>query len=329
MPPLPVPAGSAQLAGVELTDELKTALASANAYMDADMAANTRRAYEANWRAFETWCGKHSLSALPAADATLAAYLAGLADAKLAVSTIDQHAAAIAWRHRGADLVPPNASRRVKRVQRGIRRTLGSVQHAKAPITALMLRKLLKALFKAAPDKLVGKRDHALMLIGFAGAFRRSELVAIVVADLEWTPDGVIVTIRKSKGDQEGRGQTVSIPNGKKFRPVEALRAWLDATGIQQGPVFRPVDKAGNVGAKALTGQSVALIVKRWAKAAGLDPDLFAGHSLRSGLITQALIDEIDVLQIMDVSRHKEVKTLKKYDRRVKSFKQHALRKSL
>ena len=304
-------------------------LEAARAYSDADTSAATQRAYAGAWRDFEAWCLGYDTPPLPALPGAVAAYLASLADRKLSASTIDQRAAAIAWTHRRAGHTPPTGDEVVKRVQRGIRRTIGTAQHGKSPATAEVVRKLLKALLRDAGATLAGLRDQALMLVGFAGALRRSELVALTVEDLERTPEGIVVTICRSKTDQEGAGQTVSIPLGRKLRPVAALEAWLDAAGITTGPVFRPVNKGGGVGAEALTPQSVALVIKRWAGAAKLDPKLFAGHSLRSGLITQALLDEIDVLQIMDVSRHTEVKTLKKYDRRAKSFKQHAGRKSL
>lgn len=147
--------------------------------------------------------------------------------------------------------------------------------------------------------------------------------MALDVEDLERTPEGVFVHIAFSKTDQEGQGHQVAVPRGSKLKVFDALEAWLTAAGISGGAVFRQVAKGGRV-LERLTDQSVALIVKRRAAAAGLDPKLFAGHSLRAGFVTSALENGADLLRVMDVTRHREVKTLKAYDRRAKAFQNHA-----
>jgi integrase len=162
------------------------------------------------------------------------------------------------------------------------------------------------------------------LLLGFGGALRRSELVGLDVADLQDTPEGFRVIIRHSKTDQAGEGQEIAIPTGQWLRPCDAITAWLDAASIIEGPIFRPVTKGGLVLPQRLSGHAVALIVKARAEAAGLDPAIFSGHSLRSGYVTSALEHGADVLRIMDQTRHKDTKTLKVYDRRVKAFKQHS-----
>jgi site-specific recombinase XerD len=169
------------------------------------------------------------------------------------------------------------------------------------------------------PDTLSGKRDKALILIGFAAALRRSELVALTLADVERAPDGIVLHIRQSKTDQDGQGDQIAVPNGSKLKPVEALDAWLEAAAITQGPIFRRVMRGGRLG-HPLTPQSVALIVKRWAQATRVDSDSFSGHLPRVAV----LADGADLFQVMDVTRHREVKTLKAYDRRAKAFKDHA-----
>ena len=179
-------------------------------------------------------------------------------------------------------------------------------------------------LVKRIPDTLAGKRDKALILIGFAAALRRSELVALTLADVERAPDGIVLHISRSKTDQEGQGAQIAVPTGRKLKPIEALDAWLSAAPITQGPIFRRVIKGGLVSSEALDPQSVALIVKRWCRAARVDPTLFSGHSLRAGFVTSALEDGADLFKVMDVTRHREVKTLKAYDRRAKAFRDHA-----
>jgi integrase len=153
-----------------------------------------------------------------------------------------------------------------------------------------------------APDKLVGLRDRALLLIGFGGALRRSELVALDVADIEETETGLLVSIRSSKTDQEGQGATIAIARGDIACPVKALREWLDAAGIEAGPPFRPIDKAGTVRASRLTCRSVANIVKAYAGRAGFDASTYSGHSLRSGFLTSAAGKGASIFKMMDVS---------------------------
>jgi integrase len=137
------------------------------------------------------------------------------------------------------------------------------------------------------PDTLRGKRDRALLALGFAGAFRRSELVALTVADLAEVVDGLRVTIRHSKTDQEGQGQEIAIPRGSRLRPVEAVQAWLAAAGITEGPIFRAINRGGRVGAASLGDDGVADLVKAYAQRVGLDAGTFSGHSLRAGFLTR------------------------------------------
>jgi site-specific recombinase XerD len=175
----------------------------------------------------------------------------------------------------------------------------------------------------AAGNDMKGLRDRALLLIGFAGAFRRSELVALNIEDLEESEFGFKVTIRHSKTDQEGAGQTIAIVRGSLACPVAALKAWLETAGITTGPIFRSVRKGGVVGGR-LPAQSVADIVKVYAERVGLDPVLFAGHSVRSGFLTSAAKRGASIFKMMDQSRHRSVETLRGYVRDAEIFKEHA-----
>jgi integrase len=174
------------------------------------------------------------------------------------------------------------------------------------------------------PATLMGKRDRALIALGFAGAFRRSELVALEVADLTETPDGLRVVVRRSKTDPTEQGQEVAILRGRRLRPVEAVQAWLSASGISEGPIFRQVNKSRRVLPGALTGESAARVVKDAAERAGLDPALFAGHSLRRGFLTSAAKAGASIFKMMDVSRHKSVETLRRYVKDADAFTDHA-----
>jgi site-specific recombinase XerD len=203
---------------------------------------------------------------------------------------------------------------------RGIRRTLGSAKAKKAPAVAAKIRGMVAQ----APGGLTGLRDRALLLLGFAGAFRRSELVALDVEDVAENEAGLLVRIRSSKTDQEGEGVTIAIARGELACPVKALRAWLDAAGIEAGPIFRPIDKSGTVRPSRFTCRSVANLVKAYAERAGLDASAYSGHSLRSGFLTSAAGKGASIFKMMDVSRHKSVDTLRGYVRDAELFKDHA-----
>ncbi|CAO4196665.1 tyrosine-type recombinase/integrase [Methylorubrum extorquens] len=312
---LPVPAAPA---GVVSLDR-------ARAYAAEARSERTRRAYTSAFRVFLAWGDERGLDTLPARLEVVAAYVAHLADTGRKPATINLHVAAIAAVHRAGGFDVPTASEAVKATQRGVRRTLGTRQTRKAPVTAETLKKALRKV----PGGLFGARDRALLLIGFAAALRRSELVALDVADLERVPDGIIVHVRRSKTDQDGQGQEIAVPRGGKLKPCDALDALMAAAKITAGPVFRPINKGGRVGSDRLTDRSVADIVKRHVGAAGLDASLFSGHSLRAGFVTSALAAGADVLKVMHVTRHTAVTTLQKYDRRARAFDDHAGRKFL
>lgn len=317
-----------RLPAADCRSTLNDALASAASYALAEKSEATRRAYRADISDFVAWCKSVGAAMMPAASGTVAAYLASLADRGLSVSTIQRRAAAIAYAHRLAGLASPAAGEDVKAVLSGIRRSLGVKPKGKAPATAAIVRRMFRKIVVGDSSnrsrQLAAKRDKALILLGFAAALRRSELVDLKVNSLERTAEGAILHIGRSKTDQEGRGAAIAVPNGPKLRVIEALDDWLASAGIVEGPLFRAIGKGGAVSVEALTDRSVALIIKRAAARAGLDPIAFSGHSLRAGFVTSALESGADLLKIMDVTRHREVRTLKAYDRRAQAFKQHA-----
>ena len=285
----------------------------------AEKAASTRKAYGTDFRIFKAWCEERCVSALPAAPETVAAYLAAQAPTSK-TSTLGRRVAAIRYAHKLAGHALPTDAEGVKATMRGIRRTYGNSKVRKAPAVA---GKVL-GMVATAPDGLSGLRDRALLLIGFGGALRRSELVALDVADIQETETGLLVKIRGSKTDQGRAGATIAIARGDVACPAKALREWLDAAGIEAGPIFRPIDKAGTVRTSRLTCRSVANIVKAYAARAGFDASVFSGHSLRAGFLTSAAGKGASIFKMMDVSRHKSVDTLRGYIRDAELFKDHA-----
>lgn len=301
-----------------MSTELVDPRASVRTYLAAEKSQNTRRAYAADWAHFAAWCGAAGCAPLPAAPIDVATYLSALADSGLKAKTIQRRTAAIRSAHLAAGHEPPTNAEGVKAVMRGIRRTLGISKLKKAPATAEIIAKLLY------PDTLAGIRDRAIVLVGFAAGLRRSEIVDLNVNDVTWRPRGIVLQLRRSKTDQEGEGADIPVPNGKALRPVDALKAWLEASLITEGPLFRPVDRHGRLGASRLSDRSVARIVKRAVRAAGIDESVFSGHSLRSGFVTSALDRKVDYFTIMRTTRHVKVDTLKEYDRRENGFDDHA-----
>lgn len=312
--PIPRPAG----APAELDRELR----SAERYAQSALAPATRRAYESDWGVFAGWCAQRGVPAIPAPPAAVAAFLASEADRGFRPVTIGRRAAAIAAAHRAQDHPNPCDSGAVAAVMSGIRRRHGTAPERRA--APLDLGPLEQVLAELDTSTLAGLRDRALLLLGFAAALRRSELVALDVEHLEFTTArGLLVRIASSKTDQERAGAMVAVPYaraGNDRCAVRALRAWLEAAGIHRGPVFRRMRRGDTVGAERLTGQSVALIVKRRSKAAGLGPEQLSGHSLRAGYVTAAAAAGVEERKIANVSRHKDLPVLRRYIRAATAF---------
>lgn len=294
----------------EVAPALPDALHQALSYAKAAQAANTTRAYDGDWSDFSAWCAAHQLVALPAVPGTVGIYLADRAQT-LAVATVSRRLATIATRHRLAGHQLDTRHPAIREVLRGIRKVHGTAQSSAAPATT----DVVKAMLGTCDGSLLGLRDRALLLVGFAGAFRRSELVALDWADLVDDPDGLRVTIRRSKTDQEGEGHLIGIVRtGSATCPVAALQAWQEAAQLTDGPVFRSVDRHGRVG-QSLSDKAVALVVKRRAEGAGLDPAIFSGHSLRAGLATSAAAMGAEERDIQRQTRHRSVTQLRRYIR--------------
>jgi site-specific recombinase XerD len=290
-------------------------------YIRQAKAPNTVRAYRSDWEQFTSWCQAQGLAALPATPETLAAYLAHEA-ATHPVSTLQRRLSAISQAHQAAGRESPARSEVVRLTMKGIRRAKGTAPTQKAPAVTQDVQAMVATL----PDNLLGLRDRALLLIGFAGAFRRSELVSLDVEDVEECAEGLRVTLRRSKTDQEGAGEVKGIPYGRKLEtcPVRALRAWLEAAGITAGPIFRSVNRHGQVQPGRLSDKAVALVVKRAAEAAGLDASRYAGHSLRAGLATSAAAAGVQERDIMRQTGHRSVTMVRRYIREGELFRANA-----
>ncbi|MDP2035198.1 MAG: site-specific integrase [Polaromonas sp.] len=281
-------------------------------YTKAAQSASTRRSYAQDIKHFKAYGGK-----VPCGPETVAEYMATFAGV-LAVSTLGHRLIAIHKAHIDKGLVSPVGDKLVKRTMQGIRRTFGVKQRQ---VQALMKDDLVELLVTVAKQKpMKSARDKAMLLLGFAGAFRRSELVALRVEDITPHAHGIELLIRRSKTDQEGEGRTVFVPLAKSEErcPVKALEKWLEIAGIGEGPLFRPLNRHDRlVTDKALTPQSVALVVKSAVgKSRGLDAAKnVAGHSLRAGFVTEAAGVGLQTSAIMGQTGHKSLEMVFRYVR--------------
>jgi integrase len=283
-------------------------------YIAAATADNTQRAYQSDLRAFLAWGGS-----LPSAPDAIAAYLAVHA-AVLSPVTLSRRLVAIGRVHTALGHPNPCRADLVTTTLRGIWRIHGRPQRQVRPI----LREDLLAMLPHMTSTR-GIRDRALILIGFAGGFRRSELVALHHDDVAFVKEGLTVLVRKSKTDQGGAGRRVAIPFARSHAcPVKALTAWMDHAGIVCGPLFRIVNKGGVIGGAGLSPQSVASIVKEYAGRAGLHADSYSGHSLRAGLITSAAIAGVSSWKIRQTTGHRSDAMLQRYIRDAEIFEGNA-----
>lgn len=298
--------------------------ADATKYVQQSRAENTRRAYRADWEDFAAWCDKYQRASLPASADTVAYYLADRSQ-ELKTSTLQRRLATIAEAHRAAGAESPTKSAQVKLVWSGIRREKGVAQDHKKPTLTKHIREMVAHL----PEGLLGVRDRALILLGFAGAMRRSELVGLDVTDVALGDEGLVAVIRKSKTDQTGEGRKIGIPFGANPEtcPVKAILSWIEQAHIEGGPLFRSVNKHGHVMTTRLSDRAVADVVKRSLVAAGKSPRGFAAHSLRAGLITQAAMAGVSERAIQDQSGHKSLLVMRRYIRDGSLFRENAAAK--
>lgn len=283
----------------------RTALTLVEQFVQASLSANTRRAYSNDLQHFLNWGGR-----IPASAETVAAYLAEHADT-LSYGTLSRRVVAISRAHNSRKLPSPTQSDLVKATLTGIRRTTDRVQRRVRPTLLPHIRAMVKD-----AQGMKGIRDRALLLIGFCGAFRRSELVAIQVGEVQFVEEGIIIHVRRSKTDQAGLGRDIAIPNMRgQYCPVKAIKNWLERAGISDGALFRGVNRHGQVMKPGLSPQSVALIVKERVTAIGLDAQQFSGHSLRAGLVTSAAINGVSSFKICQQTGHKSDAVMQRYIR--------------
>ena len=319
LPPAPIPLEQPTLPAI-----LNAKIEQAAAYAKAARAGSTRRAYDSDWAIFTAWCAVHHLTALPATPDVVAVFAGDQATAGLNPATIGRRIAAIGHFHRTSGHPAPTAmpsAGRLAEVLAGIRAEHGGAKRRKQPADAAELRNMLAAI---EGDGLRALRDRAILAIGMAAALRRSEIVALAVDHVGIVPEGLRLTIARSKTDRAGHGAVIAIPEGSRIRPKALLLAWMAAAGHAHGPLFRRLSRSEALTAAPMSDRAIARLVQQYAAAAGYDPTQFAGHSLRAGFLTEGAAQGATIFKLQEVSRHKSVQVLSDYVRNAELFKDHA-----
>lgn len=324
-------------------DHPSTAVSVADA-LRTSLAENTRRAYRNGWRRFAAYCEERQLDPMSATPDNVAEFLVAMASARgsrridrkhakpLAPSTIKICLAAINRKYKESSLSSPARDERVRGVLRGLRRLAGEPPRRVKALRENEVRAILSHCDRLAARterRSLAIRDAAVIAVGFAGALRRSEICGLEVADIEFLggtggPGGMFLRIRRSKTDQIGSGQRIAVPEGSSIQPVARMRRWLSVTEEEDGPAFQSLWRGGRPRGKALHPTDVARLVKRCAKAIGLDPADYSGHSLRAGFVTSAAAHGARLDRIMEVTRHASVGMVLRYIRQANAFEDHA-----
>ena len=307
-----------------LSPALRADIAAAQHYATASKSLATLRAYASDWRIYLAWCDEHRLAPMPASAEQVAVFIARQAETGTAVSTLVRRIAAIGHHHKLAGHTPPTArdgAGRLSEVMAGIRSEHGRPPKRKRAARA---RILVEMLASCEGDTLRPLRDRAILALGMAAALRRSEIVALDVGDLQFRDEGVDVFIARSKTDQDRSGATIPVPAGSRLKPVAHVRAWLEASGVVEGPLFRRLTRHDELTEGRMSDRAIARLIQRAAADVGLTPGQYGGHSLRAGFLTDAAHAGATIPKMQDISRHKTVAILLDYVRSAEMYEDHA-----
>ena len=312
----------------ELTTDLKTLHEATLNNLKSSKANNTLRAYKSDFKDFGTFCAKHGLNSLPTEPKIVSLYLTHLSK-NSKISTLRRRLVSISMVHKLKGHYLDTKHPIIIENLMGIRRIKGSIQKGKKPLLINHLKLIINSINEQKTNEIKKLRDKTIILIGFGGGFRRTELISIDYEDLEFVSEGIKITLRKSKTDQFGEGMIKGLPyfNDQNYCPVINLKNWLEISNIKTGPIFRRFFKGSNLTEKRLTDQSVALLIKEYLSLAGIENKNFAGHSLRSGFATAAADAGADERSIMAMTGHKTTQMVRRYIREANLFKNNALNK--
>jgi len=312
----------------ELVTDLKSLYEETLNNLKSSKANNTLRAYRSDFRDFGAFCAKHGLHSLPTEPKIVSLYLTNLSK-NSKMSTLKRRLVSISMVHRLKGHYLDTKHPIIIENLMGIKRVKGSIQKGKKPILINHLKSIINAIDKEEINEIKKSRDKTIVLVGFGGGFRRSELISIDHEDLEFVPEGVKITLKRSKTDQFGEGMIKGLPyfSNELYCPVINLKKWLELSNIKSGPIFRRFVKGSVLTNNRLTDQTVVLIIKNYLNLAGIENKNYSGHSLRSGFATVAAESGADERSIMAMTGHKTTQMVRRYIREANIFKNNALNK--
>ena len=288
--------------------------------------SNTIRAYQSDYNDFSLFCSKNGFQAMPTQPKIIALYLTHLS-AFSKYSTLKRRLASISILHKTKGHYIDTKHPIIMENLMGIKRTNGSNQKGKKPLLISNLKQLINVIDKENIDEIKKFRDRSIILIGFSGGFRRNEIVTLNYDDLDFVTEGLKVYIRRSKTDQFGEGSIKGLPyfNNSQYCPVISIQKWIEVSKINSGPLFRRFTKGCGLSSNRLTDQTVALLIKKYLKIAGIDSKNYSGHSLRSGFATSAAEAGAEERTIMAMTGHKSSEMVRRYIKEANLFKNNAL----
>ena len=312
----------------ELTTELKNLHEDTLNNLKNSKANNTLRAYKSDFNDFNIFCTKHGLKSLPTEPKIVAIYLTHLSKSSK-MSTLRRRLVSISVVHKMKGFYLDTKHPVIIENLLGIKRVKGTIQKGKKPLLINHLKAIINVIHEQKINEFIKFRDKSIMLIGFGGGFRRSELISIDFEDLEFVSEGLKINLKRSKTDQFGEGMIKGIPffDNENYCPVKNLNKWLSLSKIKKGAIFRRFTKGSKISENRLTDQTVVLIIKKYLKLAGIESSNFSGHSLRSGFATAAADSGADERSIMAMTGHKTTQMVRRYIQESNLFKNNALNK--
>jgi len=313
----------------ELVTDLKALHEETLNNLKSSKSINTIRAYKSDFKDFCLFCAKHSFKALPTEPKIIALYLTYLSSKDAKMSTLKRRLVSISMMHKLKGHYLDNKHPVIIENLMGIKRTKGSIQRGKKPILINHLKAIINVINEEKIEEIKKIRDKTIILVGFGGGFRRTELISIDHEDLEFVTEGVKITIKRSKTDQFGEGMTKGLPYfaNETYCPVSHLKKWIEISNIKDGAIFRRFVKGSLLTSSRLTDQSVVLLIKRYLELAGIENKNYSGHSLRSGFATVSAESGADERSIMAMTGHKTTQMVRRYIKEANLFKNNALNK--
>ena len=297
--------------------------------LQSSKANNTVRAYKSDFNDFGLFCAQNGLKSLPSEPKIVSLYLTHLSTKEVKMSTLKRRLVSIGVIHKlkghYLDTKHPSIIENIM----GIKRRKGSVQKGKKPILINSLKKIINVIDELKTDEIKKIRDRTIILIGFSGGFRRNEIVSLDYDDLDFVPEGLKITLKRSKTDQFGEGTLKGLPyfDSSQYCPVLSLKKWIETSNINSGPLFRRFSKGSKLTDNRLTDQTVALLIKKYLNLSGIDSKNYSGHSLRSGFATSAAESGAEERSIMAMTGHKSTEMVRRYIKEANLFKNNALNK--